>query len=431
MIFFLSIISFTFISRNTDGVTGSPRKSHRNRLGVFNNILVNGEFMMNVLTRELAQSIVTRTMKIIHRNINVMDHKGMIIGSGDPSRIGQIHDGAVQVIEKRGRIAIVEDQAKALKGTKPGVNLAIMFQGEIAGVIGITGPPDEVEKYSELVKMGAELTLEQAFLTEQIQWEERLKEDMINQIILGNPFEDSLFKERARRIAIDLTVNRIAIVVGISSASPKSFELEFQKIWSNIHSQLAVFLQKEDLVARISPYELVILKTVIPQQGSVNLAYLKQVMEEILNRMSALQLTCKAALGKFYPNIEEMKYSYETAKATLKVGEVLSPTTSSYLYQDYAFPVLVSDIQLTDKHRELVDRYEGLVHHDTKGELLETLQSYVHENGDVTKTANRLFIHRNTLGYRLNRITELTKRDPRKIQDLLELYTAMLLSKIK
>lgn len=387
--------------------------------------------MMNVLTRELAQSIVTRTMKIINRNINVMDHKGMIIGSGDPSRIGQIHDGAVQVIEKRGKIAIVEDQAKALKGTKPGVNLVIMFQGEIAGVIGITGPPDEVEKYSELVKMGAELTLEQAFLTEQIQWEERLKEDMINQIILGNPFEDSLFKERARRMAIDLTVNRIAIIVEISSNSSRSLELEFQGFWSNIHSQLAAFLQKEDLVARISPYELVILKTVIPQQGSVNLAYLKQVLEEILHRMSSLQLTCKAALGKFYPNIEEMKYSYETAKATLKVGEVLSPTASSYLYQDYAFPVLVSDIQLTDKHRELEDRYEGLVHHDTKGELLETLQCYVHENGDVTKTANRLFIHRNTLGYRLNRITELTKRDPRKIQDLLELYTAMLLSKLK
>jgi carbohydrate diacid regulator len=387
--------------------------------------------MMNVLTRELAQSIVTRTMKIIHRNINVMDHKGMIIGSGDPSRIGQIHDGAVQVIEKKGRIAIVEDQAKSLKGTKPGVNLAIMFQGEIAGVIGITGPPDEVEKYSELVKMGAELTLEQAFLTEQIQWEERLKEDMINQIILGNPFEDSLFKERTRRMAIDLKVNRIAIVVEISSNSSKSFELESQGLWSSVHSQLAVFLQKEDLVARISPYELVILKTVITREGSVNVAYLTQLMEEILNRMSALQLTCKAALGKFYPNIEEMKYSYETAKATLKVGEVLSPTASSYLYQDYAFPVLVSDIQLTDKHRELVDRYEELVHQDTKGELLETLQSYVHENGDVTKTANRLFIHRNTLGYRLNRIMELTKRDPRKIQDLLELYTAMILSKLK
>lgn len=386
---------------------------------------------MNVLTQELAQSIVSRTMKIINRNINVMDHNGMIIGSGDSTRIGKIHDGAVQVIEKRAMIAIVEDQVKALKGTKPGVNLAIMFQGEIAGVIGITGPPDEVEKYSELVKMGAELSLEQAFLTEQIQWEERLKEDMINQIILGDPFEDILFKERARRMAIDLRVNRIAIVVEISLNSSKSVELEFQRFWSNIHSQLATFLQKEDLVARISPNKLVILKTVITREGSVNTAYLKQVMEEILNRISSSQFTCKAALGKFYPNFEEMKYSYDTAKATLKVGKVLSPTTSSYLYQDYAFPVLVSDFQLTDKHRELVDRYEGLILHDTKGELLETLQCYVHENGDVTKTANRLFIHRNTLGYRLNRITELTKRDPRKIQDLLELYTAMLLSKLK
>jgi carbohydrate diacid regulator len=56
---------------------------------------------------------------------------------------------------------------------------------------------------------------------------------------------------------------------------------------------------------------------------------------------------------------------------------------------------------------------------------------YVEENGDVNKVAGRLFIHRNTLRYRLERIAELTNKDPRNVKDLLELYLSILQNQIK
>ncbi|MCG3056256.1 helix-turn-helix domain-containing protein, partial [Escherichia coli] len=69
--------------------------------------------------------------------------------------------------------------------------------------------------------------------------------------------------------------------------------------------------------------------------------------------------------------------------------------------------------------------------YDEKGDLLETLSVYVEENGDVNKAAGKLFIHRNTLRYRLERISELTNKDPRKLSDLVELYVAILQYKIQ
>ncbi|MCP1187931.1 sugar diacid recognition domain-containing protein [Priestia flexa] len=54
---------------------------------------------MRFLNHSLAQEIVNRTTNIIHRNINVMNEKGVIIGSGDHHRIDSIHEGAVRVIE--------------------------------------------------------------------------------------------------------------------------------------------------------------------------------------------------------------------------------------------------------------------------------------------------------------------------------------------
>ncbi|EHK4157923.1 hypothetical protein U7210_002981 [Escherichia coli] len=57
-----------------------------------------------IFDAKLADSIVKRTMKIINYNINVMDFRGRIIGSGDRERIGEIHEGALLAISESPRV---------------------------------------------------------------------------------------------------------------------------------------------------------------------------------------------------------------------------------------------------------------------------------------------------------------------------------------
>ncbi len=52
------------------------------------------------LDTKMAQDIVARTMRIIDTNINVMDARGRIIGSGDRERIGELHEGALLVLSQ-------------------------------------------------------------------------------------------------------------------------------------------------------------------------------------------------------------------------------------------------------------------------------------------------------------------------------------------
>ena len=54
------------------------------------------------LDTKMAQDIVARTMRIIDTNINVMDARGRIIGSGDRERIGELHEGALLVLSRGG-----------------------------------------------------------------------------------------------------------------------------------------------------------------------------------------------------------------------------------------------------------------------------------------------------------------------------------------
>lgn len=51
-----------------------------------------------MLNRELAQNIVNKMMEVIPYNVNIMNHKGVIIGSGDSNRIGMIHNGALEAL---------------------------------------------------------------------------------------------------------------------------------------------------------------------------------------------------------------------------------------------------------------------------------------------------------------------------------------------
>lgn len=58
------------------------------------------------LDTKMAQDIVARTMRIIDTNINVMDARGRIIGSGDRERIGELHEGALLVLSQ-GRVVLI------------------------------------------------------------------------------------------------------------------------------------------------------------------------------------------------------------------------------------------------------------------------------------------------------------------------------------
>ena len=65
------------------------------------------------LDTKMAQDIVARTMRIIDTNINVMDARGRIIGSGDRERIGELHEGALLVLSQ-GRVVDIDDAVVAI-----------------------------------------------------------------------------------------------------------------------------------------------------------------------------------------------------------------------------------------------------------------------------------------------------------------------------
>jgi carbohydrate diacid regulator len=373
---------------------------------------------LEYLNKQLAQEIVDRTMGIIGRNINVMDHNGIIIGSGDKKRIDDIHGGAVIVLERGEGFTISEEEAKRFHGVKAGVNLPITFNGKIVGVIGITGNPEEILNFGELVRMAAELSLQQAVLINEIQWDERLKEELVSQIIHFDGQLDSLFYERSKRMDIDFELSRTAIIL-FTTDSKKTFEF------------LKDRLEKADL-SLVQHDRIIILKNIPPGNRSQAVNYAKQMADSWIKGLKETKgINIKASIGDFHDGLTGIARSYRQAAEALNAGLKLSPDSSIYTYNEFHLPVFLLASAKAGLTGDLESLSKTFTDKDPKGELIETLLTFIGFNGDMNAAARQLYIHRNTLRYRLDKITDITGKDPRKTTELFHLYIAIVYNQLK
>ncbi|PMG75834.1 CdaR family transcriptional regulator [Shewanella sp. 10N.286.51.B7] len=380
---------------------------------------------MYVIDSAIANRIVDRTMKIIGHNINVMNAQGVILGSGSNERIGSIHEGALLAISQNRNVEINQDIAPSLHGVKSGLNLPLHYQGQIVGVIGITGQPCELAQYGELLKMTAEMIVEQANLQDQLQWQNRQKEEFILQLIRDEDKDVDQLTHWGHQLGIDITVERVVAIIEIESVKQ-------QQVHNNqALKQIVHLLQHPDrnnLIAMTSLNQLVILKPAYLNGKQWDPELESHRIDKLLKRIPAnMELKLNISLGHFFIGIEGIAKSYRTAKETLAIGKSLNPESSKYLYEDYALQVIFTGLKQHWRGDALSAPYLKLVEADKNGVLQKTLSVYIQHIGDHKQCAEVLFIHRNTLRYRLDKIQQITGTNLQEFHHLLNLYLGQIM----
>lgn len=381
---------------------------------------------MYFLDTTLAQQIVERTMKIIVHNINVMNAQGVILGSGDPHRVGSTHEGALLAISQNRTVDINAASAKNLHGVKAGINLPLHYKGEIIGVIGITGDPETLKSYGELLKMTAELIVEQANSLELAQWQYRQKEEFILQLIKSRGEFNSHLRDWSSQLGINIDAPRVAAVVQVQGDKGLISADSILKMVLNLLETPS----RGNLVAMTSMTELVILKPAFLNGKQWDPRLESQRIDQLLARLpTEMNARLKISLGHFFVKPTDIARSYQTAKETLDLGTLLHPEQNKYLYDDYSLQVLLSTLKDDWRGIELSAPYQILLNADRKGQLNKTLAAYLTHFGDQQMCARALFIHRNTLRYRLEKIQKITGVNIQQLDGLLILYLGQVLTK--
>lgn len=369
------------------------------------------------LNEAIARQIVKRSMDIIHHSVNVMDHTGMIIASGDPSRRYQRHEGAILALTENRTIEIDSAMADKLKGVKWGINLPISFRNKLVGVVGISGKPEDVRAYAELVKMAAELILEQRAMITEIQWEKRYREELANQLILDD-YNLPEIESMAAYLGLDLTVKRIVLILELAPA-------EFKQV-----RKLSEFFESNEpewLVTVTNFNELIVLKPAVLKNGQWDLQQERKQLQQLIARLSVFHVE-RVIAGGYFTSEQAIHHSYLSAKATQADASKAKLKNKYVFYSEHTLPVLLNCYATGWQSKELMKNWQKLVNEDKKGTLQSTLKHYFVQNCDLSQTAKQLHIHVNTLRYRLQRIEQITTLNMNKLQDIVWLYIGMQMS---
>lgn len=163
-----------------------------------------------------------------------------------------------------------------------------------------------------------------------------------------------------------------------------------------------------------------------PDNSRHNVALVTELVECLNKKFDGLGFV--ASLGGRAETLYEVQQSYAQANKVLWLAESNATTKSVYAYEQVGIYKLLFEIPAEKLREYYLDVIEPLNKYDSKYkmELTASLFAFFEENGNVVKTAKRLFVHRNTLDYRLKKIEEVTGRSLNNPYDRLTLQLGVI-----
>lgn len=347
-----------------------------------------------------AREIVTQLAETIGQNINIMDTDGIIIASSDPEREGQMHDGARKLIAERMPLLAVEDDVQ-YAGARNGVNLPIVFENELVGTIGITGKVSEVLKYGQIIKRMTEILLLDSRIRERTVIEQKARDRFYDEWILGELEEKNGAEFQRMAEALSIDVMRTVRIAAISI----SFD---RKVDDDIYTQISRSIRKT-LKNRLSGSAFRTATRMIcivdEEKTELLIPTFERTAEELRERYG-----CEIHIGVAnIPATLHLRENYERASAALDMavarGELL------VRYDEFDLDFIMGEIPEETCRRYLTGlfgRADASIASD-----MEFAGVYLEENGSLTAIGERLFLHKNTVKYRIARLTERTGVDIR------------------
>lgn len=388
-------------------------------IGIFNDIKVKnisgGVFM--IITADIGQPIVDQMIKVIDYNVNIMNNKGIIVASGDRSRIHQIHQGAIEAIElKRERIIHTTDYENMM-GTVMGINVPIEINNNIVGVVGITGDPTKIYKYIHIIKVTVESLLKQQLLIEQLRYKQTELQEWI-QNLADESFNDfSLLNSKAEYLNIDMNIKCSIVVIEIKDFN-KSIS-DFENLRQNeekITRAIKLYIYKSIFQTYLEKGIFVVGYPILNKDDQIKCNDTCKMLHEELEKDGFLNYI---GIGEAKKGIYGYRLSIFEALQSIDILKQVNSNQKIAHIAEWGIVQLIAQIpgnvrknyisQFTDSNLTL------------NSELEETLNTFLENNLNIKQTSEKIHIHRNTLIYRLDKIKELWGLDPRKFSDAVKL----------
>lgn len=373
------------------------------------------------ITQQDAQNIVNEMKACIHRDINIIDENGVILASTNPTRQGQLHQGALCMIrENLSSLIIWEDNLE--DGVQQGINLPIVLDGRLEGVIGITGDPNVVSAFGDVIKRMTEIMLEHSRQWEQGKLIEQAKGLFVENWLFSDDPDWAELELRGQLLHLDM--NAPYTIALLKLKAPNLEKNARPEDLLEMRSSLILRMVQNHL--KDDPNHFC---TVIKNRIMVLLCRIDR--NEAFSKINSICQNIESFYGiRIHAGISgetqtpvDIRRCYLEAKTAAAIAEQ-SANERVKFYDQVSLEIVTQSIPYSIKQdlRKLV--FSGCSPQEQE-EFAKIIRLYFEHDGNIQKCAEKMFIHRNTFQYRMDTIQKKTGCNLRTPKEAMLLYLAI------
>ena len=352
------------------------------------------------MSNRLFQSVIHQMKDAIDRVIGVIDENGVIIACSELVKIGEIKQGV------RDELAYTSDVVTSSGYTYRPVSGGVKAEY----VVFVEGEDKMAEKMSKLlsISLGNIKNL----------YDEKYdKGSFIKNIILDNILPSDIYI-KSKELHFNTEESRIVFLIKFYG---KTDMMPFEMLQNMFPDK------SKDYVISVGEHDIVLVKDVKPGTETKEV---EKIATNIADTLSA-EFYTKVAIGisTTVENIKDLARAYKEAQVALEVGKVFETEKNIISYENLGIGRLIYQLPTTLCEMFLQEVFKKGSLESLDRETLMTIQCFFENNLNVSETSRKLFVHRNTLVYRLEKIRKLTGLDLREFEHAITFKVALMVKK--
>ena len=349
---------------------------------------------------KLFQNLIYQIKEIIGTGFGIMDDTGLILASSNEKEIGQ-NDPHVQ------KVLQTKEQSLVLQGVS---YLKVYIKAKLEFIVYIKSDEPESMKHLSLIAINV------ANLKEY--YDDKFdKGSFIKNIIMDNVLPGDI-PLRAKEFHLTYNAYRVAFLIKTENIKEVYTYDVIQGLFPN---------KAKDFIITLDDENTVLIKDLKNGEDYKEIEKTARIILDTLG--TELMVKAFVGIGTIVDNLKDIGRSFKEAQIALLVGGIFENDKHVINYNNLGIGRLIYQLPTTLCRLFLKEVFKEGSFESLDTETVLTIQKFFENNLNVSETSRQLYVHRNTLVYRLDKIEKITGLDLRKFDDAIIFKVAMLVKK--
>ena len=243
------------------------------------------------------------------------------------------------------------------------------------------------------------------------------KDNFIKNLLLDNLLLVDIYN-RAKKLHIDTEVRRVVFLI----------ETKNEKDMNALETVRGLFASKtKDFITAVDEKNIILVKELKQSESYDDLSKTAKVIVDMLNTEAMTKV--HVAYGTIVNEIKDVSRSYKEAKMALDVGKIFYSGRNVVAYNNLGIGRLIYQLPMPLCKMFIREIFDGKSPDSFDDETLTTINKFFENSLNVSETSRQLYIHRNTLVYRLDKLQKSTNLDLRVFEDAITFKIALMVVK--